>query len=252
MSEVEPRQRVGDPLVEQRVYQTDPDWHVHSYCQVLFGLNGQAEIEMNGHLYHTRTLSAVIVPADYRHDFVGDMDNCQLVVDLPVGSVAVPHVVLDKPREFAVPPQIDKVLRLAVASGTKRRRQYDWLLAVEVIDQVVQALASVTDGAATFPVRRIESFLRSHMDHPISTAMLAEQFGWKPRRFHDLFCEAFGDTPQHYQSRLRLDRALQLLSDQTLPLTEIAASLGYSDQQAFTRRFSTRFGLPPGKWRNGH
>ncbi|MCW3478637.1 AraC family transcriptional regulator [Neisseriaceae bacterium JH1-16] len=252
MSKVEPMQRGDDPLVERRVYQTAPDWHVHSYCQVLFGLCGQAELEMNGHLYRTRALSGVIVPAGYRHDFVGDADNCQLVVDLPVGSVAVPHVLLDKPREFAIPPQIDKALRLAVASGTKRRRQYDWLLAVEVIGQAVQALDGVTGDAATFPVRRIESFLRSRMDRPVSTATLAEQFGWKPRRFHDLFCEAFGDTPQHYQARLRLDRALQLLSDQALPLAEIAARLGYSDQQAFTRRFSARFGLPPGKWRNGH
>ena len=245
------QERGDDPFVEQRVYETAPDWHVHSFCQLLFGLQGQADIEMHGHSYHTGALKAVIVPAGYRHDFVGNVDNCQLVVDLPLDSIAVPHALLDKPREFTVPPAIDKVLRLAVARGIKRRRQYDWLLAVEVMDKVTQTLTGVSIDAAMFPVQRIDAFLRHHTDRPISTTALAEHFGWKPRRFHDLFCEAFGDTPQHYQSRLRLDRALQLLKDQSLPLVEIAASLGYADQQVFTRRFSTRFGLPPGKWRSG-
>ncbi|MDN0073499.1 AraC family transcriptional regulator [Crenobacter sp. SG2303] len=250
MRQVEPRRRAADPLVEPRSYCSTPDWHVHDFSQVLFGLHGRAELEMNGHLYRTRALRGVIVPAGCRHDFAGDAVNCQLVVDLPIGSVAVPQALLDKPQEFAVPPQLDRALCLALANGVRQQRQHDWLLAVEAISVVGRLLTDMACDAVNFPVRRIETFLRCHMGHPVSTAELAAQFGWKPRRFHDLFCEAFGDTPQQYQSRLRLDRAVQLLSDQKLALAEIADRLGYSDQQSFTHRFSVRFGLPPGKWRS--
>ena len=43
--------------------------------------------------------------------------------------------------------------------------------------------------------------------------------------------------------------ALQLLSQTTLPLAEIALASGYPDQTTFTRGFTRRFGQPPGAWR---
>lgn len=239
-----------DPRVEPRVYAAEPDWHRHDFCQVLFGLSGQSELEMDGHLYRTCTTSGVIVPAGCRHDFLGDAENCQLVVDLPLDSIAIPHALLDKPRAFALPTQLGGTLsRLAAACSQVRLRQHDWQLAVHAVGYAVTLLGGDPGDATVFPVMQIEAYLRSHLGHPLSTQALAKHFGWGVRRFHDLFCEAFGDTPFHYQSRLRLDEAVRYMANPALSLAEIAHLLGYADQQTFTRRFSERFGKSPGRWR---
>jgi AraC-like DNA-binding protein len=240
----------ADPLVERRVYEQTPDWHRHGFCQLLFGLSGRAELEMQGHLYCTGQLNGVLVPAGCRHDFIGDRANCQLVVDLPLDSVALPQRWLDRPRAFTVPGWLDEHLRrmLAVRQQQAPARQQDWLQAVTLVSHVVEALGGTAGDAAAFPVRQIDAYLRARLASPVDTAELAERFGWKPRRFHDLFCEAFGDTPHRYQARLRLDAATCLL-DAGVALAEVAGQLGFSDQAAFTRRFTERFGVPPGKWR---
>lgn len=244
------RHEATDPRVEPRVYEAEPDWHRHDFCQVLFGLSGQSELEMDGHAYRTCPTSGVIVPAGCRHDFLGDAQNCQFVVDLPLDSVAIPHALLDKPKAFALPRELGITLsRHAATFSPGRLRQRDWQLAVHAVGYVVKLLGGEPGDAAAFPVIQIEAYLRSHFERPLSSPALAAHFGWGVRRFHDLFCEAFGDTPFHYQSRLRLDEAVRLLADRALSLTEIAYSLGYADQQTFTRRFSERFGVPPGCWR---
>jgi transcriptional regulator GlxA family with amidase domain len=95
----------------------------------------------------------------------------------------------------------------------------------------------------------VDAYLRANLDSPLRVAEVAGHFGWSVRRFQTLFAEAFGDTPHRYQTRLRLDRALQLLTQSTLPLAEIALASGYPDQTTFTRSFTRRFGQPPGAWR---
>jgi AraC family transcriptional regulator len=43
--------------------------------------------------------------------------------------------------------------------------------------------------------------------------------------------------------------ARQLLRESALPLADIAVQCGFADQSHFTRVFSGRTGLSPGRWR---
>lgn len=238
-----------DPFIEQRVYDVQPEWHIHDFCQILFGLRGESILEMEGHMYRTCAMHGVIVPYGMRHDFVGNNENCQLVLDLPLISVAAPQSMLDKAQAFNLSSHTKKMLQM-LGSGAARPRQYNWLLAVQLIDQTLLSLGGVSNDFSQFPVKDIELFLRRNMHRSIYIHELATQFGWKSRRFHDLFYHAFGDTPQHYHTRLKLDYALKLLVNPTLKIVEIAHRLGYSDQQSFTHSFSARFGISPAKWRH--
>ncbi len=96
---------------------------------------------------------------------------------------------------------------------------------------------------------RIDRWLRAHLSEPLRVADLATHCGFGARRFHQLFDEAFGTTPHRYLQGLRLDTALTLLCDARLTLSEIALTVGFADQSAFTHAFTRRFGLAPGQWR---
>ena len=80
-------------------------------------------------------------------------------------------------------------------------------------------------------------------------ADLAAHCGYGMRRFHQLFVDAFGETPHRYLQRLRLDAAVILLADGRYPLVDIAGMVGFADQSTFTHAFTKRFGVAPGRWR---
>ncbi|MCQ4438027.1 AraC family transcriptional regulator, partial [Clostridioides difficile] len=60
---------------------------------------------------------------------------------------------------------------------------------------------------------RIDRWLRARLAEPLRIADLAAHCGYGMRRFHQLFVEAFGETPHRYLQRLRRAAAGLLLAD---------------------------------------
>lgn len=54
-----------------------------------------------------------------------------------------------------------------------------------------------------------------------------------------------GCTPMQFVTRVRIDSAYQLLCNTSLPITEIASTVGYQDRAAFFRAFRKRYGVAP-------
>jgi AraC-like DNA-binding protein len=62
--------------------------------------------------------------------------------------------------------------------------------------------------------------------------------------FHRLFRATFGETPHDFLTRLRLDRARQMLaSDHTV--TEVCFEIGYESLGSFSSKFHAQFGCSP-------
>jgi len=243
----------ANPLVEPRRYHPWPAGHAHDHHQLLFGLDGATELEIDGHLYRVDRHHGLIVPAASHHEFLGLTGNLQVVADFPGASVALPARLMERPRAFV----LDGVLgtRVRALAGLRpagtRATHLNWSVAATLASDLADALGT-WDGHGTttvFPVMAIDAYLRANLSSALHASHLAERFGWSVRRFHTLFAEAFGDTPHRYQTRLRLDRAVQLLAGTGLPLAEVALASGYPDQTTFTRSFTRRFGQPPGTWR---
>lgn len=244
----------ASPLVEPRRYHRRPFGHAHDYHQLLFGVDGEIELEIDGHAYRVDGTHGLVIPAGLHHLCSGLTDNLQLVADFPSSSVALPARLMAKPRTFTMDTTFATHVRgLATARDASRTvaAQHAWHQAAALAGGL-SAMLGLDDrqpDAARFPVAAIDNYLRAHLSTPLRVDQLAARIGWGPRRFHTLFCEAFGDTPHGYQTRLRLDQAVQWLMSGAMPLAEIAAGIGYPDQTTFTRAFARRFGMPPAAWR---
>ncbi|NQU53295.1 MAG: helix-turn-helix transcriptional regulator [Bacteroidetes bacterium] len=67
--------------------------------------------------------------------------------------------------------------------------------------------------------------------------------------FHNLFKRSFGVTPNNYILQLKMNEAVNLLSNTNMSVKEIASEIGYYDVAYFTRSFSKYFEISPGRFR---
>ncbi|MDR3095753.1 MAG: AraC family transcriptional regulator [Paraburkholderia sp.] len=264
---------VTAPGIALRCYGAIEETDVHDFHQIVLGLDGEMEMTVDGVGERIDPGSAWLIPAGARHDYVGIGENRQLVLDLPAAALAVPERLFDTARAVRIGPALTQLVReiagraqqaqsravLATAlhgapeCAGARTRRFDWDASAQLCAAVLAQANIVGSGAfeaaAGLDFARIDGWLRAHLAEPLRIADLAAHCGFGMRRFHQLFIEAFGETPHRYLQRLRLDTSLALLADPRRSLTHIALEVGFGDQSAFTHAFTRRFGLAPGQWR---
>ena len=62
--------------------------------------------------------------------------------------------------------------------------------------------------------------------------------------FHRLFHATFGETPHEFLTRLRMDRAKQMLASER-GVTEVCFEIGYESLGTFSTKFRAQFGHSP-------
>lgn len=97
------------------------------------------------------------------------------------------------------------------------------------------------------PVQEVCSYIRNHFAENISLQELAQIAGLSPYHLARVFTEEVGIPPHEYQTQIRLNNALDLLSLKK-PIIEVAVETGFFDQSHFTRAFKKKFGTTPGKF----
>jgi len=82
-----------------------------------------------------------------------------------------------------------------------------------------------------------------------SLSELASELGLSHRHFDRRFKEDTGLTPKQFLHRSRVQAGCRTLRETDRPIAEIAVTLGYCDQSAFTSQFRKRMGITPSKYR---
>jgi AraC-like DNA-binding protein len=250
-------ERVHRPSVTLRRYEAVSATDLHDFHQIVLGFDGAMGMAVNGREASIDSHRAWIIPAGASHDYWADGENRQLVLDLPAASVAVPQRFFERARTVDLDERMTRlVAHIALHAKTDEVAlpgRFSWQAATHLCTAL---MADADDDHTLDQMRgldfaRIDRWLRLHLSEPLRIADLAAHCGFGMRRFHQLFNEAFGETPHRYLHRLRLDMSLALLADPRVSLTDIALDVGFSDQSAFTHAFSKRFGIAPGQWRSG-
>jgi AraC family transcriptional regulator len=113
-------------------------------------------------------------------------------------------------------------------------------------------LPAVSKSARLEVYRRVlrgRDFLLSSLSDPIRLKDMAAGACLSPFHFHRSFRCAFGETPHHYLTRHRLQRAAKLLRQTESSVTEVCLSAGFESLASFSSLFRRHYGVPPSKFR---
>jgi transcriptional regulator GlxA family with amidase domain len=102
------------------------------------------------------------------------------------------------------------------------------------------------DGRVLHGIRYMEQNIR---ETEISNGLLAELGGMSVNAYARLFKDQTGVSPRKYLSRMRVDKACNMLHHSELSIEQIASACGFSDRYYFTRVFSQTMLSSPGAYR---
>jgi AraC family transcriptional regulator len=104
-------------------------------------------------------------------------------------------------------------------------------------------------GLAAWQLLRVRAYIDSNLHRAIHIRDLSAVARRSPAHFSRKFKLAVGESPHAYLVRRRLERACHLMITSAASLSEIALSVGFSDQAHLCRLFRQAFGQSPATWR---
>jgi transcriptional regulator GlxA family with amidase domain len=96
---------------------------------------------------------------------------------------------------------------------------------------------------------QVRDLIRDCLEEELSLADLSLEADLSAWHLLRAFRQSFGETPKAYLTRLRLERAKELLTISTRSVTEICFDLGFSSLGSFSTLFHRRVGLSPADFR---
>ena len=96
--------------------------------------------------------------------------------------------------------------------------------------------------------REILLYINENYSDSIALAEIAATFHMVPKYFSRYFKNTFHTTLSEYILQLRLEKAISLLSDSTISVTEAAFQSGFSSCSYFNKCFKNTFGTTPKKY----
>ena len=111
------------------------------------------------------------------------------------------------------------------------------------------ANGSARGGLAAWQILRVQTYIDNNLHRTIHIRDLSAVARRSPAHFSRKFKQAVGESPHAYVVRRRLERACHLMMTSAEPLSEIALSVGFSDQAHLCRLFRQAFGQSPAHWR---
>lgn len=97
-------------------------------------------------------------------------------------------------------------------------------------------------------LQKAEHYLRNQYQQSVTAQDIAEYCSVSPSYLYRLFQQHLKITPGAYLTRIRLKRAEQLLKITDLPISDIAAEVGFSDPFYFSKTFKKVYGVSPSQY----
>jgi AraC-like DNA-binding protein len=101
------------------------------------------------------------------------------------------------------------------------------------------------------PFQELREYLKKHIARDISVQEMAEFCSLSRSHFTRCFSEQMGISPRVYLEDLRLKTAMGILYNERASVKETAIRCGITDVNYFCRLFKKRFGVSPGKYKEG-
>jgi AraC family transcriptional regulator len=98
-------------------------------------------------------------------------------------------------------------------------------------------------------IGEVQAFLAANLDRDVDLRAIAHEAALSPYYFSRQFTAYVGVPPYRYLIGLRIQRAIELLRETELSVTQICSRVGFNSLSHFTTTFRRHTGLSPSAYR---
>lgn len=118
----------------------------------------------------------------------------------------------------------------------------------DVVESFMNAMFNNADHGNAH-IRSALGIMAERYAQPITLKTVAEAVGLSPNYFSALFQQVVGVTFREQLCRIRIEEGKRLLISTDYPISDIAVSMGFSDQSYFCKVFKRVTGITPSQYR---
>jgi two-component system response regulator YesN len=100
-------------------------------------------------------------------------------------------------------------------------------------------------------ITTIKNYVIANLDKPLSLSKIAVEVGYNPQYLGKLFLEATGENFKAYMTRIRMEKAMELIWNTNKKIYLIAEEVGFTNYRYFTTLFQKYTGLSPTEYKKG-
>jgi two-component system, response regulator YesN len=124
-----------------------------------------------------------------------------------------------------------------------------WFL--EKISEVCQIVSMYKQTQSDSVISKAKSYILQHFSNDISLDDVSREVDISPYYFSKLFKEKTGENFIEYLTKIRIEKAKDLLNNKNLSIKEICLNVGYGDPNYFSRIFKKHVGATPTEYKEG-
>ncbi|MEN8116238.1 MAG: AraC family transcriptional regulator [Bacteroidota bacterium] len=207
------------------------------------------------HYFFTTTENAVLVQLEFKMGIFPQMKpNLELKHDLLFLYQLLTHSQkLIKIRNNIV---MNRLINKAVRELNDKKPNFEILTRLYLAELFV-LISRELDNQLDFADKQndqqteaILQYIHTNYNHKINLEDFSKNMGVSSRYLRMNFKKKIGICPVAYLLEYRINKALELIKDQSLSIKEIAFDTGFTSQQYFSKKFKEYIGITPVDYRN--
>lgn len=121
---------------------------------------------------------------------------------------------------------------------------------METAKSVMRMTSGPKNATGSDIVHEVKRYIEEFFNENITLTWVAEKYYIHPNYFSKLFKVTCGENFNDYVTRIRLEKAVNLMANSKLAIAEIAEVVGYDSAAYFSNVFRKVYGMSPSKYRD--
>jgi two-component system response regulator YesN len=214
------------------------EWNMRNIVIVGTPCNGREAIEILKQEHVDFILTDIRMP---------EMDGLQLLQYVRENYPHIQVIIMSGYEEFAY---AHTALKYSARAYVLKPIDTEELL--HAIDDIIAQMPPIEKLPETYRdsiVYQAKGYMQKNLGKPITLNDVADAIHLTPHYFGQMFKEVTGITFLHYLTKIRMEKACELLRDPRLKHYEISNLVGYTDPNYFTKVFQKIHGKTPKDFR---
>ena len=242
-----------------RQRQLDFPLHLHDAVEVVYVLEGGATAICDGCRYPLTAGDLFLAFPNQVHGYEQAQDFYGFIVIIATNLLSAFQSVLAQqaPSQPVIHPtgdaaeallQLLKMMRSDRHSASPALAQgYGQVLLAKLLPLAEPVSNVPSEGS----LQNILHYINAHYTEPLTRKEIAFALGYSESHISHTLTATTGTTLMGYITLLRLEDARRLLKETSLPIGQIAMSLGFPSIRSFNRFFQKEMQMSPTQWRKG-